>query len=145
MSALFLVACEAIPQTEFTDRPVVCCYLTSGEIPTLTVEKLIPFQGDATFSDEEVDKLAITITDMTTGTDYLMESVGEGLYRNDRLAVESGHKYSLSFIYDNVPVSAEAEVPSLPEDVAFSATSIEVMSFGPMPMPMPRHHRKESK
>ena len=47
--------------------------------------------------------------------------------------MEIGHSYRLSFEYDNVPVTAETVVPTLPENVAFSSTSIEVMSFGPKP------------
>lgn len=131
---LLLVSCEAIPETEFTDRPVVYCYLSAGETPTLTVQKLIPFQGDATFSQEEVDKLDITITDITSGKDYALASIGDGSYRNEDLVVEVGHEYMLTFDYDNVPVTASTVVPSVPEDVEFSSTSIEVMSFQPMPM-----------
>lgn len=135
--SLLAVACEAIPETEFTDRPVVCCYLCPGETPTLTVEKVIPFQSDAVFSDEQVDKLDVTITDLSTGEDYLLKSMGEGVYSNDALVVESGHEYRLSFDYDNVPVSAETVVPSAPTGVSFSATTIEVMSMPSMPAMAP--------
>ena len=61
-------------------------------------------------------------------------AVGGGVYGNDGLVVEIGHNYRLSFEYDNVPVTAETTVPTLPENVAFSSTSIEVMSFMPKPM-----------
>lgn len=114
---------------------MVCCYLSSGETPTLTVQKLIPFQGDAQFSSEEIDKLEITITDVTSGKDYQLLSVGDGSYRNTSLIVEAGHEYSLYFIYDNVPVTSATTVPSVPQGVSFSSTTIEVMSFQP-PMPM---------
>lgn len=114
---------------------MVCCYLSSGETPTLTVQKLIPFQGDAQFSSEEIDKLEITITDVTSGKDYQLLSVGDGSYRNTSLIVEAGHEYSLYFIYDNVPVTSATTVPSVPQGVSFSSTTIEVMSFLP-PMPM---------
>ena len=129
---LLLVSCEAIPQTEFTDRPVVCCYLASGESPVLTVQKLIPFQDDAEFSQEEVDRLDITVTDVTVGKDYVLSSLGGGSYGNEDLVVEVGHEYSLSFEYDNVPVSSSTVVPTMPQDVSFSSTTIEVMSFQPM-------------
>lgn len=89
----------------------------------LTVQKLIPFQSDARFSEEDVSNLTITITDRTSGKEYPLSSTGEG------------HEYSLSFDYDGVPVTAVTTVPSAPEDVSFSATKIEVMSFQP-PQPM---------
>lgn len=132
--ALILVSCEAIPETEFTDRPVVSCYLSAGESPTLTVKKLIPFQSDATFSSEDVSALDITITDLTTGTDYTLSSVGEGVYTNEELIAQSEHEYQLSFMYDNVPVTSTTVVPTAPQGVSFSSTTIEVMSFQPPAM-----------
>lgn len=128
--SLLAVSCEVIPMTEFTDRPVVCCYLSPDETPTLTVSKLIPFESDAAFSPEDVSKLKITITDATTGKDYLLTSLGEGSYRSEELVVETGHKYQLAFDYDGTAVTAETTVPAAPTGVTFSATSIEVMSFG---------------
>lgn len=134
---LALASCEAIPETEFTDRPVVCCYLSADESPILTVQKLIPFQSDAQFSDEDVNDLDITITDETAGKDYLLAGRGEGKYANTDLIVQSGHEYSLSFGYDGVLVTAVTTVPSVPDEVSFSATKIEVMGFQPPP-PMSR-------
>lgn len=125
----FFVSCEAIPETEFTDRPVVCCYLSAGESPTLTVQKLIPFQSDAQFSSEDVGCLAITITDQTAGKDYVLSHSGEGVYVNPDMTAESGHEYKLAFEYDAVPVTAVTTVPSSPEGVTFSKTEIEVMGF----------------
>ena len=133
---ILAVACEAIPATEFTDRPVVCCYLTADETPTLTVQKLIPFQSDAVFSDEDVNKLDITISDLTTDSDYKLTNTGEGTYGNENLTIESGHEYKLYFVYDNVPVTAQTTVPSKPQEVSFSSTTIEAMSFGGMPPAM---------
>ena len=131
LTLLVFASCEAIPETEFTDRPVVCCYLSAGESPTLTVQKLIPFQSDAVFSDEDVNSLEITITDQTSGKEYPLSSTGEGTYANPDLIAQSGCEYRLSFDYDGVPVSAVTTVPSAPEEVAFSATKIEVMSLQP--------------
>ena len=128
---LALASCEAIPETEFTDRPVVCCYLSAGESPVLTVQKLIPFQSDAEFSEEDVSNLAITITDLTTGKEYQLSCTGEGAYSDPGLIAETGHEYELSFDYDGVPVTAVTTVPSLPEGISFSTTQIEVMSFQP--------------
>ena len=127
--ALLLVACEVTPETEFTDRPVVCCYLSEGESPILTIQKLIPFQGDATFSDEDINRLNITITDLTTSTNYLLYNIGDGTYCNKDFIAESGHEYKLNFLYDGVEVEASTTVPSAPQNVSFSSTTIGVMSF----------------
>lgn len=101
----------------------------------LTVQKLIPFQSDAQFSDEDVNDLEIIITDQTAGKDYLLTSRREGKYGNTDLIAQSGHEYTLTFDYDGVPVTAVTTVPSTPEEVSFSATKIEVMGFQP-PQPM---------
>ena len=114
-----LVSCEAIPVTEFTDRPVVCCYLSDGETPTLNVQKLIPFQGDAQFSDEEIDKLDISITDLTSNVVYSLSSIGNGNYRSDELVPVSGHEYKLEFVYDDVLVTSTTQIPSKPTNVSF--------------------------
>ena len=135
LTLLVFASCEAIPETEFTDRPVVCCYLSAGESPVLTVRKLIPFQSDALFSEEDVSSLVITIADQTSGKEYPLSCTGEGTYGNADLMAEEGHEYTLSFDYDGVPVTAVTTVPSAPEDVYFSANRIEVMSFQP-PMAM---------
>ncbi len=52
-------------------------------------------------------------------------------YANPDLITEEGHEYALSFDYDNTPVTAVTTVPTAPEEVSFSATKIEVMSFQP--------------
>lgn len=131
LTLLAFASCEAIPETEFTDRPVVCCYLSAGESPVLTVQKLIPFQSDAQFSEEDVSNLIITVTDQTSGKEYQMSSAGEGTYGNAELIAEEDHEYALSFDYDGVPVTAVTTVPSAPDEVSFSATRIEVMSMQP--------------
>lgn len=127
--ALVAAACEPTPMAEFTDRPVVCCYLKAGETPTLTVQKLVPFQSDAVFSDEQVDNLTIVISDSTSGREYLLESCGNGTYCNRALVAEEGHTYGLSFQYDGEAVTASTVVPAAPVGVKFSGYSIGVMSF----------------
>lgn len=135
-AAIVMISCEAITVTEFTDRPVVCCYMSEGEVPTLNVQKLIPFQGDAQFSDEEIDKLDISITDLTSNTVFSLSSIGNGNYRNDELVPVSGHEYKLEFMYDDILVTSTTQIPSKPTNVSFSATSIEIMGGGMPPMPM---------
>ena len=127
--AALAAACEPTTIAEFTDKPVVCCYLKAGETPTLTVQKLIPFQSDAQFSQESVEGLAITITDATTGQSYLMNSIGEGVYTNGSLIAQTGHNYTLNFQYNGEDISAQTVVPTAPEGVEFSGYSIGVMSF----------------
>lgn len=53
-----------------------------------------------------------------------------------RTLMVSGYEYKLEFMYDGVVVSSTTEVPSKPSNITFSATSIEVMGGGILPMPM---------
>lgn len=127
--ALAAIACEPTPASEFTDRPVVSCFLEDGESPVLKVQKLIPFKEDVEFSAEDVDALNIVIKDETSGDEYLLQSIGGGEYKNEGLTVETGHTYSLAFEYDGEMVSSQTTVPSKPENVKFSSNSISVFGF----------------
>ena len=117
LTAAVFAACEPTLVAEFTDRPVVSCYLQAGKTPTLTVQKLIPFQDDALFSDEDIDKLVIEITDITTGNSYSLAAQSNGQYTNESLIIESGHEYELHFNYNGEDVTAKTIVPSAPQGV----------------------------
>ncbi len=127
--ALAVMACEPTPLAEFTDRPVVCCYLKAGETPVLTIQKLIPFQSDAKFSSENIDDLTIVIKDNTESKEYQLSNIGSGTYCNEELVAMSGHTYELAFMYDGEPVTASTIVPDAPVGVKFSGYSVGVVSF----------------
>lgn len=129
IAALAAIACEPTPASEFTDRPVVSCFLEEGVQPVLKVQKLIPFKDDVEFSAEDVDALNIVIRDETSGKEYLMESEGGGEYTSQGLVVETGHTYRMDFDYDGEHVSSTTTVPSKPENVKFSSNSISVFGF----------------
>lgn len=128
-AAILAVACEPTPASEFTDRPVVSCFLEDGVLPVLKVQKLIPFKDDVEYSAEDVDALAITVSDETSGDSFVLESIGGGEYTNDGLVAVAGHTYRLDFDYDGEHVSATTTVPATPEDVKFSSNTISVFGF----------------
>jgi hypothetical protein len=122
---LLFPACQPTLIAEFQDRPVVACYLYAGEPASATISKLLPFRDDVRFSDEDVDKLNITITDETTGSVYALTPQGAGgSYTGGTFLPEAGHAYRLQFIYDDVPVTAATQIAPLPEHVKFSTHTI---------------------
>ncbi len=130
LTCSILVACQPTLLAEFEDKPVVSCYLEPGVSPTLQVQKLIALRDDVEYSDENVDDLQITITNETKGESYSLQSLGEGKYQNLSLVVVQGDEYSLEFTYNDKLISSSTSVPTAPQDVVFSATSIDVSSHG---------------
>ncbi len=126
---ILLTSCEPTQEAEFKDRPVVDAILYAGESPVVTISKLIPFRDDALFSDADVNKLSVTITDVTDNVFYSLTPVGEGKYINESLVAESGHEYRLDFNYDNIPVTATTTVPDLPLDMRLNKTTISVRGY----------------
>jgi hypothetical protein len=130
LPALLLAACQPTLTAEFQDRPVVTCYLYAGEPVRVTVAKLLPFRDDVRFSGEDVNQLALAITDETTGSVYALTPQGAGgVYTGGAFLPEAGHAYRLQFAYDGLPVTASTQVAPLPEQVAFSTHSISA-GFG---------------
>ena len=103
--------------------------LEAGVSPELTVSKLIAFRDDVHYSDENVNNLAITITDETDNQTWQLQSVGNGKYDNPQFVVVAGHTYRLNFSYNQKPVTATATVPEAPQHVAFSDTSFGVVNW----------------
>jgi hypothetical protein len=109
---------------------VVTGYLYAGEPVSVTVSKLLPFRDDVRFSAEDVDNLALTVTDETTGSVYALTAQGSGgIYTGSALVPEAGHTYQLQFVYDDVPVTAVTQIAAPPEQVAFSKTTVSA-GFG---------------
>lgn len=128
---LLFPACQPTLIAEFQDRPVVTGYLYAGEPVRVTVSKLLPFRDDVSFADEDVDNLALTVTDETTGHVYALTAQGDsGIYTGGSAFVpEAGHTYQLHFVYDDVPVTAVTQIAAPPEQVAFSKTTVSA-GFG---------------
>jgi len=89
--------------------------LEAGVSPELAVSKLIAFRDDVHYSDENVNTLAITITDETDNQTWQLLSVGNSKCDNPQLVVVAGHTYRLNFAYNQKPVTATATVPEAPQ------------------------------
>ncbi|WOK07993.1 DUF4249 family protein [Imperialibacter roseus] len=125
---VFTFACTDDSTPSFKDELVVEAYLTEGATLSLKVSHQVPLDTSITVGTDDIDGLAITISDDQTS--YQLQSAGEGIYFSSDLLVKSGTTYNVSFQYKDQVVTGSTTVPSSPRDVTQSATSINVPSFG---------------
>lgn len=126
---IIVSSCEPTLISEFKDRPVVECYLKAGESPVVTISKLTPFKDDVVFSTENINNLILTINDDTADEEFQLNSLGEGKYSNSNIIIKEGHQYSLSFVYDQIPVTATTIVPDAPKNMTLSTSSISIRGY----------------
>ena len=124
------MSCKETVVTGFQDKPVVESYLYADESPTVKVSKLIPFTSDMTLSDMDVNKLAMDITEVTSGKKYSLTTTGDGTYGNKALTIAAGKTYELSFPYNGQVVTATTQAPPKPQNMTLSATNISIAQRG---------------
>jgi len=127
---LAMGSCQKTNLAGFQDKPVVQAYLYPDSIPVVKISKLIPFSSDMVFSSMDVTKLEVTITEQSSGTQYLLSSLGDGSYQSKDLKISEGKTYELSFPYNGLTVSATTTVPGKPQDVKLTASSMIISQRG---------------
>lgn len=124
MLFLLLVSCEEEISTITLDNEsiVVTGYLYANQpIDSIRVSKSIAYSSDGNL--EVVDDLEIIINDGTE--DIILESIGNGYYRNPDHVVKTETTYTLEFIYEEETISSETYIPA-PVNVELSAESIKL-------------------
>lgn len=127
---LALVSCKDTVVTGFQDKPVIESYLYADESPEVKVSKLIPFSSDMVFSDMDINKLDVSITETNTQKKYTLTNTGEGVYSNKSFVITAGSTYQLSIPYNGLEVTASTAVPDKPMNVTISATTIAIPTMG---------------
>ena len=135
--AFVLFSCQKTEVSDFQDKAVVEAYLFADQTPTVKISKLIPFTGNVTFSDEDVDNLTIEITQISTGRIFSLTNIGDGKYRNEELNIKVGETYQISFNYNGEIVQATTTVPYKPSNVKLSASSVTISQPGDVGSGMP--------
>ena len=126
----FLVSCKKTVYTGFQDKPVVESYLYADQSPTVKISKLIPFNSDTTLLGEDVSKLSVDITDVSSGKKYPLTSAGNGQYTNSSLIIAAGKTYELSFPYNGEQITATTVAPAKPQNMTLSATTYSIPQRG---------------
>ncbi|MCB0649225.1 MAG: DUF4249 family protein [Saprospiraceae bacterium] len=118
---LFSSCDEGIGLIEATDQKVVVAgYLFSGQaIDSIRITKTISYSGEGNL--EYIDGLNITIND--GHQDVVLESIGEGYYRNLNYIVKPETVYSMKFDYDGKEISAQTYVQA-PIDIHLSKETV---------------------
>ncbi|MEI6276035.1 MAG: DUF4249 family protein [Prolixibacteraceae bacterium] len=130
ITLLIMMSCQETVVTGFQDKPVIESYLYADESPSVKVSKLIPFTTDMVFSDMDVNKLLMDITDVTAGKKYTLAATGDGVYTNKSLTISAGKTYELSFPYNGQVVTARTIAPAKPQNLRLSATNISIAQMG---------------
>lgn len=127
---LALLACQKTEITGFQDKPVVEAYLSAEGTPSVKISKLIPFKSDFIFSDMDVNKLEVSITETASGKKYSLQNTGDGVYENSEMMIAAGKSYQLSFPYNGFEVAAKTLVPDKPANMTLSASTIAIAEKG---------------
>ena len=127
---LAMVSCKETVVTGFQDKPVIESYLYADESPSVKVSKLIPFSSDFVFSDMDINKLDVSVTETNTQKKYTLANTGEGVYSNKSFVIKAGSTYQLTIPYNGLEVTATTVVPAKPMNVTISATTIAIPAMG---------------
>lgn len=130
---LFFTACEdedILPQT--SETAVVEAYLFAGQpLDSIKISQSTSYSSNDSLL-VTLNGLDVTISDGTNT--YLLESIGEGVYRNLDVQVQSEQSYSLVFEHNGETVSAETYVPARKEAIAStSEITMEKIEAGTFP------------
>ena len=129
LSGLF--SCQKSGEATFTDQPVIEAYLAPGEMISVKITKKAPYDGTGVVSAVNLETLVVTI--ISGSHEYQLASVGNGVYQDTAglIRVVADSNYILRFDYNGTPVSSTTLVPSKPQSVTQSVTSITMTQFDP--------------
>ncbi len=121
--SIAIISCEKQDTTITTnDAIVVLAYLYADTpIDSIRVTKTIPYTSEDGL--EVIDDLSIIIS--TADEDILLESIGDGYYRNLDHIIQQETAYSLYFEYNGKEISSQTYIKSS-VDVSLSRTEIEL-------------------
>ncbi len=124
LALLSQVACQKSEVSEFTDTPIIEAYLEPGNYLSVKISRQIPFSGSVQYSGDDIDNLALTVT--YNGENHILTPLGNGVYIDSTIIVTEGGNYSVSFQFNSKSVTAYTYVPSKPQNITQSATSIAI-------------------
>jgi hypothetical protein len=126
-------------ESEFSDTPIVESYLEPGACFSVSISRQIPFLSEVTYSSDDIDHLAITVT--YNNAVHTLNPVGNGIYTDSTILVSEGTSFDLNFTYNSKNVNAYTYIPTKPTHLTQSATEITIermdSTSGPPSMDMP--------
>ena len=124
-SCLFIGACKKdAADPSFTDTPIIESYLNVGSPAAVKVSKLISFDPNAQYSNDNVEALNINI--ICNNNTYTLNSIGGGNYADSSLIINDTTQYSLQFNYNGKAVTATTKALSKPSGYTQSVANINM-------------------
>ena len=106
----------------FVDMPIVESYLHVGAAAVVKVSKLIPYDPNAAYSQDNMNALNINI--ICNGIPHPLYSTGGGNYVDSSLIINDSTDYLLQFNYNGKVVSGTTKALAKPQNYAESAADI---------------------
>ncbi len=122
--SIFIIGCKKEENKEFTDTPVIESYLEPGNFLMLNVTRQIPFSSNVVYASDDINNLVINTT--YNNSLHLLSSLGDGTYVDSSTRVSEGVNYNLTFTYNSKNVSAYTYIPSKPQNMTLSSTTITI-------------------
>jgi hypothetical protein len=124
---IFVAGCnESTISTDDAVQVVVEGYLYQGEkIDSIHLTKTVSFEsGDSIFPP--ITDATLTIT--SNNNRYTLQNIGNGYYNYPEtdLSINVGETYSISVVYNNEEITSTTIVPSIPENIALSDSSVAI-------------------
>lgn len=117
-------SCNKDDSQAFTDSPIVEAYLTPGNYLKVKVSRQVPFLSDVTYSNDDIDKLQITVN--YNDSQHLLTAIDSGWYIDSSVMVKESDAFDLSFTFNSKEVSAFTYIPTKPVNLTQSAVKVYV-------------------
>lgn len=131
MILMLVVLCWACEQQAaapvFIDEPIVEAYLKEGHPLSLKVSRQIAYDNTASYSADDVGNLLIYIS--VDDSIFVLKPQGSGLYQDSGMMIQEGREYGIAFEYNHKKVEGSTVVPTKPENLKQSASSLDIPVF----------------
>lgn len=128
---IWATSCQKSGFVTFDDLPVVEAYLVPGEKIQVKISQKAPYEDNTPDYMPDVNTLEIFVIYATR--EYQLTLRGDGVYidSSGTIPVITDSTYLLRFVYNGNPVTSSTIIPSKPQSVAQSVTSITMEQFDP--------------
>ncbi len=128
---LMETSCQKTESHEFTDQAVVEAYLAPEQKISVTISRKTPYEDGVQTSDADINNLDVRIG--YNGRWFSLVSMGEGVYKDTSgmIPVYPDTTYTLAFSFNEANVTSSTMIPTKPESVTQSATSISMAQSDP--------------
>jgi len=130
-------SCQKSEFVSFDDLPVVEAYLIPGEKILVKISQKMPYEDNTPDYMPDVNTLDIFVIYATRAYQLTLRRDGVYVDSSGAIPVMTDSTYLLHLVYNGNPVTSSTIIPSKPQSVTQSATSITMEQFDPDDPPGP--------